>query len=324
MKSRNRLFILFLFAGILLLPAIATGEVVERIIARVNTDVIFLSELEEFGKRYFEEVKKNSLPSESSEKLREAKQEVLNQLIEMKILDQEIKKRKVEVPERDVDAAVDDILKRNNFTLDDMKMALAKEGMTYTSYRERVRDDLGKMRLISREIKSKVVIREEDLRKAYKDRIQEFMIPLEVQVQQIFLAVPRDSSKEKTADVEKEARAVLEKAKAGEDFSGLARKFSRSPEASDGGVLGYFKQKELLPELDEVVFQMKVGEISPLVRSPDGFHILRIMDRKGGEPKPFLDVQTRLREEMMQVESEKKFKEWMKGLREKAYIEIKL
>ena len=324
MKAQNRNFILFLLAGILLLPTIAFGEVVERIVARVNSDIIFLSELEEFGKRYFEEVQKNSSVSESREKVRQAKREVLDQLIEMKILDQEIKKRKVEVPERDVDAAVDDIVKRNNFTVNDLKMALAKEGMTYTSYRERIRDDLGKMRLISREIKSKIMIKEEDLRKVYKEKIQEFMIPLEVQVQQIFFTVARDSSKEQIAGVEKEAQAVLEKAKKGEDFSELARKYSRSPEAKDGGVLGYFKQKELLPELDEAVFQMKIGEISRLVRSPDGFHILRVMDRKGGEPKPFLDVQNRLREEMMQAESEKQFKQWMKDLKEKAYIEIKL
>ena len=324
MKSLNRNLIFFLVAGILLAPAIAAGEVVERIVARVNSDVIFLSELEEFGKRYFEEVQKASLASESGEKVRQAKREVLDQLIDMKILDQEIKKKKVEVPERDVDGAVDDILKRNNFTLNDLKMALAKEGMTYSTYRERVRDDLGKMRLISREIKSKIMIKEEDLRQAYKERIQEFMIPLEVQVQQIFFAVSRESSREQTSAVETEARKVWEKAKAGEDFSELARKYSRGPEAGEGGVLGYFKRKELLPELDEVVFQMKAGEVSPLVRSSEGFHLLRVMDRKGGEPKPFLEVQSRLRDEIMQAESEKKFKEWMKALKEKAYIEIKL
>ncbi|MBP1713207.1 MAG: peptidyl-prolyl cis-trans isomerase [Deltaproteobacteria bacterium] len=317
-------FILFLFCGILLAPLRTAGEVVERLVAVVNDEVIFLSELEDYGKRYFEEVRKKTPPSEVQEKLSQAKKEVLDQLIENKLLDQEIKRRKVEVSTKDIDAAVEDILKQNRITLDDLKMALAKEGMTLTTYRERLRDNIGKMRLISREIRSKIVIKEEDVRKVYRDRIEELTIPLEVQVQQIFFAVPRDASRDRVAAVEKEAGEVLKKAKNEEDFAGLAKKYSQSPEGRAGGVLGFFKSKELIPELEEAVFPLKTGEISPLVRSPEGFHILRVMERKGGEPKPFAEAQIKIREEMMQAESEKKLQEWIKALKEKSYIEIRL
>ena len=296
----------------------------ERFVAVVNDEVIFLSELEEFGKRYFEEIRKNAPPSERQEKLNQARKEVLDQLIENKLLEQEIKKRKVEVSNKDLDAAVEDVLKQNRITLDELKMVLAKEGMTLTTYRERLRDNIGKMRLVSREIKSKIVIKEEDLRKVYRDRIQELTLPLEVQVQQIFFAVPREASPDRVAAVEKEAGEVLERAKKGEDFSELAKKYSQAPEGKEGGVLGFFKSKELIPELEEAAFPLKTGEISPLVRSPEGFHILRVMERKGGEPKPFAEVQAKIREEMMQAESEKKFQEWIKALKEKSYIEIKL
>ena len=96
------------------------------------------------------------------------------------------------------------------------------------------------------------------------------------------------------------------------------------PEAGEGGVLGFFKHKELMPELEEVGLRLNPGEISDLVRSPLGFHILRILERKGGEPKPFAEVQYKIREEMIQAEAERKYNEWMKDLKSKAYIEIKL
>lgn len=326
MKSLNRIFSVVVLSlwGLLFLPGSAASEVVEKFVAVVNNEVIFLSELEELGKEYFAEVEKNSLPSEREEKMLQARRNMLNQLIENKLLDQEIKKRKVEVAERDVDATIEDVLKQNRFTLDDLKMALAKKGMTLTAYRQRVKEELGKMRLVSREIKSKIVIKEEDLRKEYNNRVQEFMIPLEIQVQQIFFALPGGASPDRIAAIEKEASAVLEMAKKGEDFGELARKYSQGPEAKEGGVLGFFKPKELMPELDEAVSQLKAGAVSPLVRSTEGFHILKVMERKGGEPKAFAEVQGKIRDEMVQAETDKRLREWMKALKENSYIEIKI
>jgi len=104
----------------------------------------------------------------------------------------------------------------------------------------------------------------------------------------------------------------------------LAKKYSKGPEASEGGLLGWFKPKELLPELEEVGFKLKTGDISDLIRSPAGFHIIRVLERKGGEPRPFAEVQFKIREEMSQDEAEKKFQEWVKDLRAKAYVEIRL
>jgi len=321
--SKSIVFIL-LFCGLLLSPLRSSAEIVERSVAVVNDEVIFLSELEEYGKPYFEEVRKKSPPGETQEKLSQARRDVLDQLVENKLLDQEIKKRKVEVTDKDIDAAVEDILRQNRITLNELKMALAKEGMTLSAYRERLRDNIGRMRLIAREIKSKIVIHDEDIRRVYRERIQEYMIPLEVQLQQIFFAVPRNAASDRVAAVEEEAGEVLKQARAGGDFSELAKKYSQSPEGKGGGVLGYFKTKELMPELEEASFSLKPGEISPLVRTSEGFHILRVMERKGGEPKSYAEVQGKIREEMMQAESDKKFQEWMKALKSKAYIETKL
>ena len=297
----------------------------ERFVAVVNNEVIFLSELEEFGKRYFEEIRKKAPPSERQEKLNQARKEVLDQLIENKLLEQEIKKRKVEVSNKETRCdhrrhpqAESDYPRRP-----ENGSGQARDDPNHLPGAP-ARRTSAKCAWSTREIKSKIVIKEEDLRKAYKDRIQEFTLPLEVQVQQIFFAVPREASPDRVAAVEKEAGEVLEQAKKGEDFSELAKKYSQGPEGKEGGVLGFFKSKELMPELEEAAFPLKTGEISPLVRSPEGFHILRVMERKGGEPKSFAEVQSKIREEMMQAETEKRFQEWIKALKEKSYIEIKL
>jgi len=321
---KRKIFLALFSILALLLPLHLRGEVVDRIVALVNSEIITLSELDQMGKPFYDEVLKTSTAGEREEKMKKARMHVLDRLIETKLLEEEIKKRKIEVPERDVDAALQDVLKYSNLTENDMKKALAREGMTYSAYRQKVRDELGKMRLVSREIKSKIVIEDAVLREYYRKNPEKFTDPLEVKIQQIFFPVRETSSREETAAVQREAQAILERARMGEDFSELARKNSKGPEAREGGVLGYFKHGELMPELEEAGFKLRPGETSDLVRSPAGFHILRVLERKGGEPRPFAEVQFKIREELSEAEAQKKFEQWMKELKSKAYIEIRL
>jgi peptidyl-prolyl cis-trans isomerase SurA len=321
---KNKILLGLIVSLFFLFPIYLRGEVKERIVALVNNEVITLSELEETVKPLYDQVRQTSTPAEREEKLKKVREEVLDHLVDSKLLDQEIKKRKIEVPDRDVDGAIAEVLKSTNLSENDLKKVIAREGMTYSAYRQKIREELGKMRLVSREIKSKIVIEEETLRKSYQENLDKFTDPLEVKIQHIFFPLPQNGSQEEAAVVRNEARSILERARKGEDFTELAKKYSRAPEASEGGVLGYFKHKELMPELEEVGFKLKVGEISDLVSSPMGFHILRVLERKGGEPRPFAEVQNKIRDEMIQVEAEKKYIEWMKDLKSKAYIQIKL
>jgi peptidyl-prolyl cis-trans isomerase SurA len=286
--------------------------------------VITLSELDEMGKPLLDQVRQTASPAEREERLKKARREILDHFIESKLLEEEMKKRKIEVSDRDVDAAVNDVLKASNLTEENLKKALAREGMTLSAYRQKVREELGKMRLVSREIKSKIVIDDEELRKRYQENPEKYSEPLEVQIQQVFFPVPQNAPKDQVAAVRREALTILERARRGDDFTQLAKVYSRGPEASEGGVLGYFKKQELVREVEEAGFKLKPGEISDLVRSPAGFHILKVLDRKGGEPRPFAEVRNRIREEAMQEESEKKFNAWMKDLKSKAHIEIRL
>ncbi len=323
-RMAKKIGFLFLVPVWLLCSGSLRGEVVDRIVALVNNEVITLSELEEVSGRALEQVRQTTLPSEREAKLKEVRREILDRLIENKVLDQEIKNKKIEIPDRDVDNAIDDVMKQNRITETQLKMALAKDGVTYSRYRQHVREELGKMRLINREIKSKLVIKDEDIRQFYQENLKKFEDPLEVKVQQIFLAIPQGATEEQIARIRKETQDLLERIRKGEDFSRLAKDYSQGPEAREGGILGFFRQKELRPELEEASFKLDPGAVSDLVRTPEGFHILRVLERKGGKPKPFAEVQSKIREEMIQTESDRQFKEWMKALKAKAYIEIRL
>jgi peptidyl-prolyl cis-trans isomerase SurA len=321
----RKIFIFLAYAIIFLLTsANSPAAVVDRIVALVNNDVITLSELEETGKKLFDQVKNSTLPDERPAKMRKAREEVLEELIDDKLLEQEIKERKIEISDREVDDAIQNVMRSNKLTENELKSVLAKDGLTYSAYQQNIRKELEKMRLINREIKSKIVIQDDSIYRYYQEHLQQFTDPTEIKVQQIFFFVPRPASDEKVAEIRKQASAILEKARKGEDFAELARKYSQGPEASAGGVLGYFKRHEMLPELDEVAFRLKVGQISDLTRCPEGFHILRVLEQKGGTPKPFAAVRDKIRSHMVQVQAQKKFDEWIKSLKAKAYIEKRL
>ncbi len=325
MKNRMKRTFSILIAGVVfLLAARAGAEVVDRIAALVNSDVITLSEVDEAAGRLLTDIGQMIPPAERAQKMKAVRREVLNQLIENKLLEQEMQKKKIEVSDREVDLAIGDVMQANHLTENQLKEALAKEGTSYTVYRRRLREDIGKMRLISKEIKSKIVIKDEDLHKAYQQKLPEFMEPLEVKVQQIFFQVPNWASPERITSIRQEAEGILRRARNGEEFEKLARQYSQGPESNEGGVLGFFKHKELRPELEAAAFSLKPGGISDLVRTTEGFHILRVMERRGGGPKSFAEVQNKLRTDLVEAESERQFADWMKALKAKSFIDVRL
>jgi peptidyl-prolyl cis-trans isomerase SurA len=110
----------------------------------------------------------------------------------------------------------------------------------------------------------------------------------------------------------------------GADFEDLSKTHSDSPEASFGGDLGYFKKGRLLKEIDQEVFSLNVGDVSNIIRTPLGFHIFKVMDKKEGEIMAYEDVKHQLEEKLFSEQSDNAYKQWLKRLRDQAYVEIKM
>jgi peptidyl-prolyl cis-trans isomerase SurA len=140
----------------------------------------------------------------------------------------------------------------------------------------------------------------------------------------IFFKINEKSAAEEIKRSMINALMVLAEAKSGKDFIGLAKTYSEDPAArKDGGDLGIFKKGDMQPELESAIIEMKPGEISELVYTPVGFHIIKLEERISGKLKPFEGIKAEIEEAIYKKKSEERFSQWAKDLRGKASIEIK-
>jgi peptidyl-prolyl cis-trans isomerase SurA len=320
--KRIHIFIVVFF----ILPISLSAQVVNRIVAVINGEMICLSELQKWSSLYTREVDRSNPTMSENEKLKAAQEKILDQLINQKLLDQEAKRLKIEVSKKEIDQAIEDVQKRNSFSRRELLNALKHEGLTLDTYREQIAQEIKKVRLVEYEIKSKLNITEDAIKDYYIKNMAKPEIREGVRIQQIFLAIPQQANEEKIVEVKALGKGILSSLEKGEDFGMLAQQFSQDPSAQAGGDLGFFKKGELLPILEETVYRLKEGEVSPLIQSQAGFHIVRVLEKREGDVKldGWMKSRDQIKSILYQKESERMFEQWLKNLREKAFIEIKL
>lgn len=297
--------------------AYAETDMIDRILATVNGEIITLSEFERY---------KTMMYFGASEKPegREADRQLLGSLIERKLLLQEGKKLEIEVRDREVDMALEDVMKRNNISLKTLKEELTKQDLTLRDYRDLLRNEIMQSQIIGRQVHAKITITDKDIQEYYNQSVgaQEKKGP-RVRIQQILLLLPQDSNQKKAAELERNAADIREKILAGEDFEKLAAAYSQGAGAQTGGDLGFFHKGELLPEIEQAAFSLEKGEISPVIKTSLGFHIIRVVDRDlTGDSQSWQDQAREIKGMLYNIEFEKLLQEYINDLKEKAYIEI--
>lgn len=165
-------------------------------------------------------------------------------------------------------------------------------------YRLPERRRISYLLLDTEQIRDSLEIPEERLRVAYEERLDEFTVPEQIRVRHILFRVPPDANEEEVEQIRRRALVVLEEARSGADFAELARRHSDDPSASAGGDLGWFGRGRMTPEFEEAAFALDEGEISDLVRSPFGFHIIRLEGHREGQVQPFEDVRGQLEQRL--------------------------
>ena len=139
----------------------------------------------------------------------------------------------------------------------------------------------------------------------------------------ILFHIPKEATPQQVQEIRDKCQKVLEKIKKGEDFGEMAILYSEDASAKDRGDLGYFKRGELIPFLEKEALRLKVGEMSGMVRSDFGFHIIKLLDRKSGDPPPFEEVKEKIVADYYQMEMDRAVKQYLATLRGKSAIEIK-
>jgi peptidyl-prolyl cis-trans isomerase SurA len=302
----------------------ALGLMIDRIVARVNDDVITLSELQEEGLPLFERLRENYTGKELEHQVQRAEREFLDQLVMKRLQLQYAGQIGVTASDNEINAAFKDVLSRNNLTQEQLVELLTREGLTLQDYKDRLREQIILARLMNQAVRSRVSVDTSEVESYYQTHREEFDRPPQVHVRHIFFRADPGAARPQIEAVQARATQVLQEARNGGNFADLARRYSEDATAANGGDLGYIQRGQALPEFEEVIFSMREGEISDIIRTPNGLHIVKVDTFSKGTLQSFADIKPEIERRLLQEKMEKRFQDWTNELKDKAFIEITL
>jgi parvulin-like peptidyl-prolyl isomerase len=310
-------------AGILIsIPAMA--EIMERIVAVINGDVITSSELNSAYEPYKKRIEESYKGPDKEKVIAENRLALLNKLIDNIIIDQEARKTQIIIKDEEVTDTINDFLSRRKMKMEDLINELAKENSSIEAHRKEVKAHLLRMRLLRREIRSKVAVTEEEIGEYYLKNREAYEGKEAVRIKQILILFPKGADVRTKAKLREEMDGIHKRLLNGEPFDLIAAQISQGPAAATAGDLGFLEKGSMLPAVESIAFSLKKDEISNVIESPVGLHIVKSIDRRGAGIKPIETVREEIKAKLEEEKIDKKYGEWIKELRKKSLIEIKL
>jgi peptidyl-prolyl cis-trans isomerase SurA len=307
--------------AVLLIPFAARAELKERIAAVVNNHPIALSEVEDrVGPELSRVMLHPASPVRDQERL-ELLKRGLTQLVDEKLVETEASALGLDVGEEEVQKLVDALAKQNNMDAAQFREAVTQQGIDF----ETVRESLKRQQLMTRLLQYKVKPRkvsDEEVQSAYAAMAQQGED--EVRARHLFLSAPEGAKPEVHERARLKAEEALRRLKAGESFAKVAHDLSEGPGAAEGGDMGYFRRGQMLQAIDQAAFALKAGETSPLIKTPSGYHLVHVEDRRRLPPKPLSEVQEDLRNKLAGDSILKEREHYLQTLRKTAQIDLKL
>ena len=315
--------VFFIWVGMVGIAASHGAEIVDRIVAVVNDDIITLNELDHALKPYMNQIKSMGYDSEKEfDVSAKVRKDILDRLIDQKLTDQEIKKARIEVSDEDVDNAVVRIKEKNFYSDEDFRKALAAEGLPFEEYRKNMKEQILRSRLVNREVKSKIVVTEQDVKAYYDAHSEKYGREQKYRLRNIIMRLPGMASDAEKREVLKRMAGVLEKLNNGEPFENLARQYSESNLAAEGGDLGFFKLEALSPLLQEALKDLGAGNFTPILETDQGLQIFYIQEIRTTPGKPLTEVSAGIQEKLYTEIVEKKFNQWLEELRKRSHVKV--
>jgi peptidyl-prolyl cis-trans isomerase C len=244
------------------------------------------------------------IQAQGAEKLRE---ELLNQLIDKKLLLQEAKQSGVQVSSDEITSVIEQM--KDDYTDEEFNQLLKSSGLTPEAWKQEVKEGLLIDKLIDSVIANRLNITDEEIKSYYQKNHALFERKEEVRARQIVVAT------------EAEAENIHEQLLKGADFVELATERSMSPDKANGGDLGYFTRGQM-PEEFDIVFKLMAHSISPVVKSPYGYHIFKVEDKRAPRSQPLEEVREMVYQHLAREREDQLRSEWIKELRSKADIQI--
>jgi peptidyl-prolyl cis-trans isomerase SurA len=297
----------------LLSPALiaptARAEIANRIVATIDGDPITAYEAHRYSQEH---------PTVGA-----TDEQMLDALITDKLLEKEIQAQGISARDEEIDRYIKEVEARNGMDDATFAKALAGKGLTLEAYRAKVKSEIEKAQLVNREIRQRVNVSREEIKRHYDAHLSDYATDERVTVRDIVFALDEGADDAEVARVRAKAEEVRAMAVGGRDFGGLAKQFSEGPGADKGGELGTFARGEMDPALADVVFRMKVKEVSEPIRLPSGFHLVRVDERVASGHRPIEDVSDAIRDSLYNDALEERFQNWLSHeLRERHHVEV--
>jgi peptidyl-prolyl cis-trans isomerase SurA len=298
-----------------------SAQVVNRVVAIVNDDVITLYELNQ-RIREMTGATAEALRDKDEEKYLQTRRQILEIMIDGKCAEMKIQEMGIKVSPKQVDAAIDTVKNRNRWTHENLMAMLKQKGITYEEYRQTIETELQRFELINNQVRSKIIIREEQIAQYYNEHQNDFSSEEKVQLAGIFLIRRNPKDEEEFRKLKVKGEDILARLKNGEDFTELVKKFSQGPGADEGGDLGTFKTIQLDPELRKALGSIEVGQVTDLVIKANGIQIIKLIKREGAQARPLEEVREAIYADLYQQEVNNRYMTWIKELRKETYTKI--
>jgi len=324
---------------LVLLPALLPADtIVEEIVARVNNEIITRSEYVRSRDQLKQEVQQQE-PANAERAFTEKQRDVLRDLIDQQLLLQKGKDLGI-TGDTELVKRLDEMRKQMNLeTMEDLEKAAQAQGASYEEFKQNLRNQIVTQRVIGQEVGSKLAMNKDEEQKFYNEHKAEMERPEAVRLSEILVA-PKPPVKpagvngkpEPPTDAENEAALAAAQAKAqdlldqlhkGANFADLAKKNSNGPSAKDGGDLNYFNRGTLAKEMEEKVFALKVGDVSDVIRTKQGYVILKVTEHQTAGIPSLKEAEPRIQDVLYMQKLQPALRAYLTTLREQAFIDVK-
>ena len=313
----------FLMLTVIRITGVEGVEYVDRIVAVVNDDIVTLSELNQQLQPFVEQIRARNFSADQERKtLFTVRERVLDSLIDQKLTEQEIKKSHIAVGDSEIDATIERIKEARFLTDEELRNGLAQQGLTMEAYRDEIKTQILRTKLINLEVKSKIVITQQDVAEYYQNHLERYGGEKQYHLRNILLQPPRLAGESEKAKFREKMDIILERLKKGASFEQMAREYSQSPLAAEGGDLGVFELNALAPQIRQAVRELRPGEFTDFLSTDQGYQIFYIQDVIDAPATPLSEVAGEIREKLFNEIVDQKFQTWLKDLRDKSHVKI--
>jgi peptidyl-prolyl cis-trans isomerase SurA len=293
--------------------------VLDRVVALVNNRAVLISDINQ----YLSRVLPKSSPLEVQADVPPSRERIIQQLIDEELIQQEAERLKIQVTQEDFEKTFEELKKQNRMTTSQFILALAKEGVPFQQFCNELRREIRKSMVIRSQVINRIVITEEMIKELYEARKDKHSGSQKIRLRQIFQPFRPDLSEEEKKALRLKMDGILTLIKKEGDFDLVEKKYFEGPDAIYSGDMGWIQLKDIASPLAEAIRKLKKGEISGLIESQRGLHIIKVEDTEQKTGPPPAELKESLRQELFEKEFQKRYQAWIKSLRDSAHIEIR-